>query len=66
MKKIMKILLHIGAGIMLSVFIYKCGEAADSPASEMTEAEKSVLFHPPHSFFNTVRIHRFKVSHTKA
>ena len=42
-KKIMNSLLHIGAGIMLSVFIYKCGEAADSPASEMTEAEKSVL-----------------------
>ena len=25
-KKIMNSLLHIGAGIMLSVFIYKCGE----------------------------------------
>ena len=43
MKKIMKILLHIGAGIMLSVFIYRYGEAADSHLAEMTEVEKDVL-----------------------
>lgn len=43
MKKRMKILLHIGAGIMLSVFIYRYGEAADSHLAEMTEVEKDVL-----------------------
>ena len=43
MNKIMKILLHIGAGIMLSVFIYRYGEAADSHLAEMTEVEKDVL-----------------------
>ena len=42
-EKIMKILLHIGAGIMLSVFIYRSGEAADSHLAEMTEVEKDVL-----------------------
>lgn len=42
-EKIMKILLHIGAGIMLSVFIYRYGEAADSHRAEMTEVEKDVL-----------------------
>lgn len=64
-EKIMKILLHIGAGIMLSVFIYRSGEAADSHLAEMTEVEKDVLLNRSNNAINNKKINIMLIMNLK-